>query len=454
MRMMVDALSLSLPTRELLSATNMHVDAGEILAIVGASGCGKSSLLRALSGWPHGLIQRGHIAFFGADDSRKALLVAQNVAGALQPDLRLHEQCLALTRAALTSATSGALSFARFKDYLHALRGDQTLALDRRWSRYSGGEQRSVMLALGLSVGPAVLLADEPSAGLDSKRIAHLQGVLRAYANGGAAVILATHDLELARTLADRTLRFIAGRLLTSAMPAVPIPVSQVRPGAGDLLVATQLAVSYGPQALFQGLSLQVGLGDCVFLSGKSGSGKSSALRCLAGLQTPSGGSVLFRSRPLPKPQTQLWQQLRAHIQLVAQSGQLTLNPGWLARAAADEFNCAQRQPINNEQIQALAVQLNLDPHRLLQQVASLSIGEAQRVAIMRALLVKPELLLLDEPTANLDERAVAALVTLFERQLDERRIALIVASHDMRLAAQLRARVVNLDTLSPHEQD
>jgi ABC-type lipoprotein export system ATPase subunit len=201
--------------RRVLDGADLHVDAGELIALVGPSGSGKSTLLHLLGGLDHP--DEGTIDFAGRrleSESERGLteLRRRDVGFVFQffhliPELTGEENVLLPTR--LTR--NGGLAPDRARRLISELGLSE--AAGRRPAQLSGGEQQRLAIARALVNDPRLLLADEPTGNLDQKSGSDVLALLRQVADGPRAVVLVTHDAEAAR-IADRVLRLESGRLV------------------------------------------------------------------------------------------------------------------------------------------------------------------------------------------------------------------------------------------------
>ena len=207
------------------------------------------------------------------------------------------------------------------------------------------------------------------------------------------------------------------------------------------------VAVSYGDgEAVVRalvGVELSIAEKDGLALLGRSGSGKTTLLHVLGGLVEPTAGMVEWQGRPLATLDAAARGGLRAHgIAYVFQGGNLLPhftafeNVAFAARVSADDADPALA-PTPLLELVGLATKLDHLP-------AELSGGEAQRVAIARALAQRPQLLLCDEPTGHLDSDTGERVLDLLQALQREFGFALVVATHDVDVAARL-ARAVQL---------
>lgn len=164
-------------------------------------------------------------------------------------------------------------------------------------------------------------------------------------------------------------------------------------------------------------LSLEVDGGACLAVEGPSGSGKSRLLRAIADLD-PADGNVLVDGVERRAFSPRDWRRMVRYI---------AAEPGWWATTAIEHF----RSP---EAARAFAERFGVDPGRLSADISTLSTGERQRLAFARAVEDDPPVLLLDEPTAALDDHATSLVEADIERRLANGAVVLI-ASHD---AAQI----------------
>jgi ABC-type iron transport system FetAB ATPase subunit len=170
---------------------------------------------------------------------------------------------------------------------------------------------------------------------------------------------------------------------------------------------------------------LRLARGECICIQGPSGAGKSVLLRLIADLD-PSSGTVrldgaLREDRPAPQ-----WRR-----QVVYQAAE----PAWWAPTAAGHF----ADPAS-EELLALMARLGLAPKLLATEIARLSTGERQRLALVRSLVAKPAVLLLDEPSASLDPASTAAMERLLKAQLDGG-VGILMVTHSLEQADRMARR-------------
>jgi energy-coupling factor transport system ATP-binding protein len=360
----------------------------------------------------------------------------------------------------------------------------------RPLAELSGGERQRVAIAAALALRPAILVLDEPTSQLDPKSAEDvLNALARLNSDLGLTVILAEHRLERVLPFADQLL-YLPGEgaapllgdprsvlpLMEQTPPLVrvakrlgwsPLPLT-IKEGlrfsraittahatngsasnpppmaAGDPLVAArQVEVRYGRTPVLQGLDFALHPGKIVAVMGRNGSGKSTLLKTLVGLVRPQAGQVTVMGRDAAK----------LDVATICQSiGYLPQDPNSLlfANTVMEELWFTLRNHGYDRAGDPAALPVN--PSALLAQLGiagladayprDLSVGERQRVALAAILVVKPQALLLDEPTRGLDYEAKAQLAELL---LGWRKAGMGIAlvTHDVELAAALADSVV-----------
>jgi peptide/nickel transport system ATP-binding protein len=488
-------------TVEALRGVTLTAAPGETLGVVGESGSGKSVTALAAMG----LLERsaritgGRIAFRGRDitgASRRVLrplrggamsMIFQNPRAALNPVRRIGLQIADALRAHLDLTAAEAR-----KRAVELLAAVQIREPEQRAEAYphelSGGMCQRVMIAIAIACGPDLLIADEPTTGLDVTTQKTVMDLLVGLVHRrGMAMVLITHDLGLAARYCQRIAVMEAGRAIEGGPPrrlfggpqhpytrrlvaasptrdstidtllpedeALPMPpVTELRP-TGDALLEVRHLVKRFPSGVLavNDVSFSVGYGESVGLVGESGSGKSTISRIVCRLLGQTGGTLRFDGRDIGVMSENAFHSspLRRDIQIVFQDPTDSLNPRFTAfDSIADPLRRltgltapgrlrAAVAPVA-QRVGLAADLLDRFPHQL-------SGGQRARVGIARAIAVNPRLLVLDEPTASLDVSVQAVVLQLLARLRRESGMACLFISHDLNVVRMMCERVVVL---------
>ena len=201
----------------------------------------------------------------------------------------------------------------------------------------------------------------------------------------------------------------------------------------------------HGPVTALDNVSLDVSPGERVAILGKSGSGKSSLLHLLAGLDRPTSGVVEVRGRDLSRMDSASLADHRLHtVGIVFQSFHLIGSRSAAENVQMPLIFAGVPPAIRRRRIAEALAAVGL-VSRSAHRPAELSGGEAQRVAIARALINDPPLILADEPTGNLDSTTASAIMGLILDHVTRRGATLVLVTHDEELARRHTSRIVQM---------
>ncbi|MEU6785065.1 ATP-binding cassette domain-containing protein [Nonomuraea angiospora] len=441
----VDRLTVSVPGWTLMDRVSFTLPAAKTLALVGASGSGKTTTALALLGeHPPGAHVTGRITVAGhhvtpgqPPPPGSVGFIPQHPSSALNPVLRIGT---VLRQIAARHGTSvpDALRKARLPDDGSFLR--------RFPHQLSGGQQQRLVLAHTLLADPSVIVADEPTTGQDAITRAEVAAELSSL---GIAVVLLSHDLNLVRELADQVVVLKDGRVVESGPAVLDTPRSEY----AKALVSARFQAAetrmeplplltiadLGTEVLRE-VNLDVARGERLAVVGRSGSGKTTLARCVAGLRAWTSGSIRLDGRPLP-PSGRRSRADLARVQYVFQDARASFDP---RRAVVEQIaRTAVRlrgltAPAAREDAFETLTSLGLSRETARRRPDRLSGGELQRAALARALLAHPDAMICDEITSGLDPITQAEVLGL----LTDLDMTLIVISHDLPMAARIADRI------------
>jgi peptide/nickel transport system ATP-binding protein len=368
---------------------------------------------------------------------------------------------------------------------------------ERRMNAYphelSGGMCQRVMIAIAISCNPQLLIADEPTTGLDvtTQKVA-MDLLAQIAAERGMATILITHDLGLAARYCRRVVVMEQGYLVEEAAPltlfhrpqhaytkrlvaASPTATSRIEDLVPDgeaipLVEVTALPPPpHGTPLLLDvkgiskrfddgtmgvaDFSMTMRGGESVGLVGESGSGKSTTSRMICRLIDPSAGEILFAGQAIGQIPSRDFHasEFRKDIQIVFQDPNDSLNPRYTA------FDCIAH-PLRRligmgsgdamrQRVEDCAHRVGLPKDLLSRFPHQLSGGQKARVGIARAIACRPRLLVLDEPTAALDVSVQAVVLQLLNKLRREDNLAFLFVSHDLNVVRMMCDRTIVLRT-------
>ena len=501
----IDQLTYTYPgaSQPTLREITLRIPQGDFLAVVGNNGCGKSTLCKTLNGLiPHFITGdfAGRVKVGGLDTLESDVsLLAQKVGYVYQD---FENQIVRPT--VLDDASYACLNYA-FPDYLD--RGRAALkqcGLEGREGEYvwqlSGGQTHLLALAGAVSLQPDILILDEPIAQLDPMHADRIYGVLRELNETyGKTIIVIEHHTEYIADYCrhvmlmkdgqvqwmlptDEALRRVeeleacnifppqvtraahrmraAGKLAAlAALPTTveqgkaafaslnhcPRPLARSGPAREEAVVAFQgvrlayRSVKGAPREVFHDLNLEIHRGEKVALIGSNGAGKSTLMKLMVGLLRPGEGTVSLFGEPIGEKRAE---DLSRQISLVYQ------NPGEMFIKDSIRGDIAYAMQVRQvprweQRTEDLLARFRLTD--LAQRDGRLmSGGQMRRASLAIGIALDPGILLLDEPTANLDIATRREILSVLEEMKGITETA-VIATHDMQLVCQWADRIIVL---------
>ena len=480
----VDDLSVMIGTRTILDGVSFHLEAGEILALAGQSGSGKSTTALAVARLlPVGAKTRGSIRLEGDELGLKSERELTEIRGrdigfvfqepmtALDPVMTIGEQIAEVLKVhGLVLRREIPQGVARLLERVE-LAG---LSPHRFPHELSRGQRQRVAIAMALAGSPKLILADEPTTALDVTTQAQILGLFRRLAReDGIGVLLITHDIAVVAETADRIAILDSGTIveegpaldvlrdpsravtkgLVEAFACLPDrrrPAAEVEP----ILAVTDLSRRYGG-GLFGGetvsalkdISFTLAAGESVGVVGESGAGKSTLLRAVLGLERPDAGAITIAGRDLATSRGAERLSLRKRIQAVFQDPIASFDPRHtIGRIVAEPLHLADGAPSRAERrrrTEAVLERVGLPGGTIDRYPHEFSGGQRQRIAIARALIIAPDIIALDEAMSALDAAAKVQLLDLLNGLSREAGISYLFVTHDLSLVRAITDRLI-----------
>jgi alpha-galactoside transport system ATP-binding protein len=477
---------------EAVKDVSFHVDRGEMLALVGESGAGKSVTARALMK----LLPRtatigrdSRITFAGTRIDRyserqmlslrgnRITMIFQEPMSTLNPVYRIKTQISEslIRHQGLTKRQARA----RALDLLKEVRIPEPEArLEQYPHQLSGGQRQRVMIAIAIANNPELLIADEPTTSLDVTVQAEILKLIRnlqdAYRMG---VLLVTHNLTIVEKVSDSVAVMRLGRLLetnnTAKLFAAPQNAytrkllgsapsgrpNPVAPQSEIVLKTDDLRVQYHLRwgGLFSrqsqilvavdNVALTIRRGETLGIVGESGSGKTTLGKAILRLIHCDGGAIAWCGDRIETKSKAEMRPYRTRMQVVFQDPFSSLNPRLSIKQIVEEglivngIGGATRE--RDRRVRSALADVGLDPNTLNRFPHEFSGGQRQRIAIARALVLDPEFIVLDEPTSALDLSVQSQIIDLLRDLQRRRQLTYLFISHDLKVVRALCHRVI-----------
>ncbi|MBE9475806.1 MAG: ABC transporter ATP-binding protein [Proteobacteria bacterium] len=482
------------PAVKIVKGVSFNVKAGEVVALIGESGSGKTTIsLGALAYTKPGLeFSGGEILLKGEDvltmeplDVRglrgnRVAYLAQSAAATFNPALTINEQVT--ESAVLHGVMTQDEANTRATELYHALELPDPERIGFRYPhQVSGGQLQRLMAAMALVGRPDLLVLDEPTTALDvTTQIEVLKAFKKVIKEEGSAAIYVTHDLAVVAQIADHIVVLYAGEVqeqgsvdqiinnpqhpytkrLMAAAHAGP------KPGMGDRLSGDHhkdianievknMTAGYGEIVdgkpaitVLRDINMSVKNGHVVGVIGESGCGKSTLARVIAGLLPPAQGDIILDGNILKGSYKQRSKKELQRVQFVYQMADTALNPKQLISEILGR-PVEMFQNLRGQEKRAKVAELlrlvELPAEFENRYATELSGGQKQRINLARSLAALPEIMLCDEVTSALDSIVASNVVKLLKRLRDLTGVSFMFITHDLSTVAAFADEIVVL---------
>ncbi|MFV0452764.1 MAG: dipeptide ABC transporter ATP-binding protein [Propioniciclava sp.] len=472
---------------EVVQHLDLDVRAGELVALLGESGSGKTVTARAIMGIQDeaARVTAAEMTLEGTSlpglssqqlrrlRGDRMSMVMQDALSALNPVLTIADQVgevfrvhRSMTRQQIRTRSVELLDLvgiahpaARIDDYPH---------------QFSGGMRQRILIAMAIALEPALLIADEPSTALDvtvQAQILRLLHDLRGRLDMG--VLLITHDIGVVTEVADRLVVMRNGRVMEAgdadrvfaaprdpytrellASAPQPEPARERDAAIAPVLQVAEVSRTFrvGPVLARRaveavaGVSLRLDKAETLGIVGESGSGKSTLARMIVGLERCDAGSVSYRGEDVTWRTGSGRPGARAGLQMVFQDPYTSLDPRMRVLDVVAEplaITGTGTAASRKERVAHLLDLIGMSPDLMYRYPHQFSGGQRQRIGIARALMRDPDVLVCDEPVSALDVTIQAQVVDLLVELQERLEISILFISHDLSVVRNLAHRVL-----------
>ncbi|MBM7341928.1 ABC transporter ATP-binding protein [Pantoea coffeiphila] len=463
----------------LVSDIRFTVQKGEVLALIGESGSGKTTIALALMGYArHGCqIAGGTVHVAGTDVTsltpsqlcqfrgNKVAYIAQSAAASFNPAMKIMDQVVepVVIHGVMKRADAEQKAVELFREL--ALPNPETIG-ERYPHQVSGGQLQRLMTAMALISDPDVVILDEPTTALDvTTQVEVLKTFRRVVRQRGTTAIYVSHDLAVVAQMADKILVLLKGNIAeygtTEQLLRAPqaeyshqlLEAARQKPRQSPWLSASEseqpllqvreLSAGYGPLdaegqpkvKILQDINFSLYRGQAIGIIGESGSGKTTLAHAIAGMNKPCGGHILFNGHYIEGDMHKRPENELRRIQYVFQMADTALNPAHsietILKRPLKLFHGLRGPALERRMLELLDL-VRLPRSVLWRRPWSLSGGQKQRVNLARALAAEPDLILCDEVTSALDTVVAAAVLDLITELRRELGLSVLFISHDL----------------------
>ncbi|TBC89753.1 ABC transporter ATP-binding protein (plasmid) [Rhizobium leguminosarum] len=474
---------------EIIKGVSLDVAEGEIVALIGESGSGKTTIALTLMGHTRAgcRISGGSVSVGGKDmvtlsEKQRAKVrgtevayVPQSAAAAFNPATSIMDQVIEVTR--IHHLMSPDQARARAVELFRALSLPEPETIGSRYPhQVSGGQLQRLAAAMALIGDPTLVIFDEPTTALDvTTQIEVLRAFKSVMKKGGIAGVYVSHDLAVVAQIADRIVVLKGGEtqetgttdeilnnakhpytreLLAAFEPKPRGATGPAEPATAPLLSIEDLVAGYGQRQAdglplvraVEHVSLKVEKGRNLGIIGESGCGKSTLARTIAGILPAAVGKIVFDGTELHRNARERSRDELREMQIVFQYADTALNPAKSVEDILDRplvFYHAMDRKARNARIDQLLDMVRLPRNLRHRRPGELSGGQKQRVNFARALAADPKLILCDEITSALDTVVAAAVIDLLKELQRELGLSYIFISHDLSVVEAICDEIV-----------
>ena len=482
-------------SKQALKNITFNIKDGEVLALVGESGSGKTVTSLSIMGLlpNNASVQEGEIKLIDKNNNEINVLnlsdkqhndirgndismVFQEPMTCLNPTMTVGEQILeVIVRHKKISKSKARMEVI---DLLNLVEIPDPIQRANEYPhQLSGGMRQRIMIAISLACNPKLIIADEPTSALDVTIQAQLLELLKKLKNSivtKTSILFITHDLGIVKELADRVIVMYQGEIveegnvievferpkhtytnnLIQSLPEFKIEErkknnskNNIKHNDDPIILSIKNLYKEFPveKGMFkksidtvkavQNISLNVKQNKVLGLVGESGSGKSTLGKTIMKLIEPSSGQINFKDHDISKFNKREMRNIRQKIQMIFQDPFASLNPRKNIFDTLIEpilVHSLMKKNVAKDYIEQIINDVGLPIDSLNRFPHEFSGGQRQRIGIARALVLKPEFIIADEPVSALDVSIQAQVLNLLEKIKKTYNLTMIFISHDL----------------------
>lgn len=442
-----------------LNNVNLKIPTNQILGIIGESGSGKTTLAKVISGLcpANAKIISGKVYFENSESTHnfvktktlggiRICMLMQDPFLILNPSLKIRNQlryCLKMNKKEFISHANSIL------EEVGILHPEEVL--NKYPSELSGGINQRICIAIGLAQNPDILIFDEPTSAIDANNIEIILNLItKLTALHKISTIIISHDITSVKKVVNEIIVMQHGQIVEQVekvneawdfrniysqelLSTYSFKHSQIVTDASDELISfIDISKSFKKRVLFKNLSFKIYRGDVLGLVGASGSGKSTIAKLICGIYKLDTGQIIKKKN--------------LNIEMVFQNAYASLNPQHKVKKLLNENSTILHKcALTVDELYDYIKYFPLPEDILDRRVDELSGGQRQMIAIIRALIASPDVIVFDEPTSALDALTQKKLIDLILRIKEIFSLTYIIISHDLRLVENISTQIIKL---------
>ena len=443
---------------------NFKLYENEIVSIIGESGSGKTTLAKYIMGLnndiTNSIVEKYIINDLKVDNNPNLIsqlygdtisMVLQDPVMSLNPTLKIGKQFKIILKEKYGNIKNNELDRKLYQIFKEINIDNYKEVINKYPAEISGGMNQRINIALSIIKEPKILILDEPTSAIDaSNRINLIQLIKRIKEKRNLSIIFITHDILLAQNIADRIIVMREGKIIEESIKvnetfnfknkytkklyenANLIGKNSYRNESISLVSFCNVMKSFNKKDVIKNLNFNIFQNETLGIVGESGSGKTTICKLIMGIYKPTKGTIKIKEN--------------IKIEMVYQNANTSINPDQKIYKVLNEENyIKKRKEYNKDEIQQYLKEFNLPIDVLERKSSELSGGQKQLISIIRALLNKPDIIILDEPTSSLDVSSQKILLDLLKEIKKKYALTYIIISHDNKVIKYMCDRYIEI---------